>query len=220
MDKNKQAIAHMQENKFEEAAALFTEVIEEKPNDPVGYINFGNLLLHVNDQERAQRFFEKAIELDEQAATAYYGLGNLYVEQANYGKAQVNYQKAIELGLEEADVYYMLGMTFLQQEHDKLALPYLLRASELAPEDEEILFQYGLALAQSDHISDAGSVFGKVIRLNGAHSDAHYNLGVIALFEDKINKGLEHFERALEAQPDHVLAQNGKKNAEQLLSEM
>ena len=46
---------------------------------PVGYINFGNLLMHMKDFEHAERFFNRAIELDANAATAYYGLGNLYL---------------------------------------------------------------------------------------------------------------------------------------------
>ena len=33
MDKNTQGIMYMQEGKFEEAASLFNEVIEENPND-------------------------------------------------------------------------------------------------------------------------------------------------------------------------------------------
>ena len=220
MDKNKKAITLMKENQFEEAAALFSEVIEEEPNNPLGFINFGNLLLHVKDYNRAQRFFERAIEIDSNAATAYYGLGNLYFEESIYPRAQENFQKAIELGLEEGDVYYMLGMTLQKQEQFKLSLPYLLRATELAEKDEEILFQYGLSLAQSDNIIDAKTVFEKVLGINSEHSDAHYNLGVIALFHDDSHTALMHFEEALRSQPDHLLAANGKKNVEKLYNDI
>ncbi|SET77948.1 Tetratricopeptide repeat-containing protein [Oceanobacillus limi] len=219
MDKNTKAIELMKENKYEEAAAIFNEVIQEQPNDPLGYINFGNLLLHVKDPERAQRFFDKAIELDEKSATAYYGLGNLYFEQAEYKKAQVNFQQAIELGLEEADVYFMMGMTFQHQEHHKLALPYFLRATELKQDDVEMNFQYGLALAQSNLISDAKKVFEDVLSKDEKHSDAHYNLGVIAIYNEQAESALHHFNQALEIQPDHVLAANGKSQLEQLMEE-
>lgn len=59
MDKNTQGIAYMQEQKYEEAAKLFNDVIEENPIDPLGYINFGNLLLHLKEYERAKRFLIK-----------------------------------------------------------------------------------------------------------------------------------------------------------------
>ncbi|HHQ0971613.1 TPA: tetratricopeptide repeat protein, partial [Listeria innocua] len=52
----------MQEGNLEEAVKLFTEVIEEHPSDPVGYINFGNVLLSMDDFERAELFFKRALE--------------------------------------------------------------------------------------------------------------------------------------------------------------
>ncbi|WP_099158614.1 tetratricopeptide repeat protein [Virgibacillus ndiopensis] len=219
MDKNTQAIEYMREQKYEESARLFTEVIEENPDDPVGYINFGNLLIHIHELTRAENFFQRAIEIDEHAATAYYGLGNLYFEQSLYPKAAENFKKAIELGLEESDVYYMLGMTFQKQDQLKLSLPYLLRASEMDKDDDEVLFQYGLALAQCNHIEEADSVFKSVLKKNSEHSDAHYNLGVIALYNDDAMGALDHFNKAITIQPDHILAANGKKQVEALLKQ-
>jgi len=219
MNKNRQAIEYMKEQKYEDAAVLLNEIIEENPGDPVGYINFGNLLLHMNDHMRAERFFEKALELDSKAATAYYGLGNSYFEQSNYRKAQGYFQKAIDAGLNEADVYYMLGLTLQKEEQDKLAIPFLLRATELDPENDEFLFQYGLSLAQSNHIPEAESAFKQVLGKNSAHTDAHYNLGVISLFHENPEQALKHFNKALEIQPEHLLAQNGKKKVEEFLEE-
>lgn len=209
----------MKENKYEEAAKLFAEIMEEHPNDPVGYINFGNLLLHMDDLERAQRFFEKAISIDDTAATGYYSLGNLYYEQEKYKRAQESFQKAIDLGMENGDVYYMVGMALLNQEHVLLSIPYLLRATELKPTDEAKLFQYGLALAKSNYLSEAKNTFQRILSINSEHSDAHYNLGVIALFNEKTKKALQHFETALHIQPKHILAANGKSKVEKLLNE-
>lgn len=219
MDKNRQAITFMQEGKYEEAAKRFNEMIEENPNDPIGYINFGNLLVEMQEAERAERFFLKAIQLDETAATAYFSLGNLYFEQQAYKKAQTYLQKALSQGLEAADVYYLLGLSLQNQEQYKLALPYFLRATELEPEEVDYLFQYGLALAQAAVIPEAKTVLQKVIAFDQTHSDAHYNLGVIAAFEDQIGQALEHFNMALEIYPEHVLAANGKKQMENLLKE-
>lgn len=219
MDKNRQAIAYMKEQQYEEAAKLFNEIIEENPKDPIGYINFGNLLLHMNDFERAERFFNRATELDEHAATAYYGLGNTYFEQEDYEQAKRNFKKAIDAGLDEADVYYMLGYTLQKDEQDLHAIPFLQRAAELEPDNEEFLFQYGLALAQNNHIDQAESVFLKVLTYNEKHSDAHYNLGVIALYKEKAEEALQYFEQATQIQPEHVLAQNGKKQVEKWLQE-
>lgn len=52
----------MKERKFEEAAKLFNEVIEQNPKDAVGYINFANLLMQVNENDRALRFWKKRLK--------------------------------------------------------------------------------------------------------------------------------------------------------------
>lgn len=215
---NQEAIHLMKEKKYEQAVQTLTGVIEKNPQDPIGYINFGNLLIHMNDLNRALVFFEKAIELDPQSATAYYGLGNLYYEQKNYEQAIENFQEAIALGLDISDVYFMLGMSLANRNHQMLAIPYLLRAIELDPNDEEKLFQYGLSLAKAEYLNDAKEIFEQVIALNNKHSDAHYNLGILSLYHDKHSDALAHFKTALQFEPHHILAANGKTQVEKMLS--
>ena len=50
----------MKEGKWEEAAKVFNEIIEESPEDPIAYINFGNLLATLDDNERASAIFSKS----------------------------------------------------------------------------------------------------------------------------------------------------------------
>lgn len=65
MDKNQLGVQYMQEGNLEEAAKAFNEAIQENPNDPVAYINFGNVLSAVGDDEKALNFYQKSIEIDE-----------------------------------------------------------------------------------------------------------------------------------------------------------
>ena len=100
MDKNQQGIQYMQEGKYEEAAKIFNEAIEENPSEPVAYINFGNVLTAVGEYDKAIRFYQKALELDENAAAAYYSLGNLYYESEKLIEAKDMFEAAIRHGLE------------------------------------------------------------------------------------------------------------------------
>ena len=111
----------------------------------------------------------------------------------------------------------MLGQSVVNQNQTKLAIPYLMRAAELAADDAEIRFHYGLALAQAEYIKEAEVVFHAVLQLEEKHADAHYNLGVIAMFYDKPEEALVHFKQALEIQPNHVLAANAKNKVEEAL---
>ena len=59
-----------------------------------------------------------------------------------------------------------------------------------------------------------------VIDQNSEHADAYYNLGVaFAGYRDDINAAIDYFEKALVAQPNHMLAAHGKKLMEEMIAE-
>src|SRR5690625_6696991 len=92
-----QALIYMNEGKYEEAAKEFIEYINANETDPIGYLNFGNLLVLLEQYEEAERIFRKAIDLDSELATGYYSLGNLFYEQEMYRASQTQFQEAILL---------------------------------------------------------------------------------------------------------------------------
>ena len=63
MNYNEIGIQALQEGNTEEAIKAFTQAIEEQPDNPLGYINFGHVLTSMDEIDRAERFFQKAIVL-------------------------------------------------------------------------------------------------------------------------------------------------------------
>lgn len=217
MDKNKIGIQCLQEGKFEEAIKYFSEAIEENPKDAIAYINFGNVLVAVNEIERAKKFYERAIELDANASTAYYCLGNLFYEKEKYEEAAKQFQQAINTGLDNNDIYFMMGMCFVQLSNPKLAIPYLQRSVELNEQDVEARFQYALVLAGAEVYEEAIKQFEIVVSKEPTHADAFYNLGVAYLgYYENQEKAEQFFNKALEIQPDHVLSGYGIKMIEKM----
>ena len=211
MDKNQIGIEFMKEGKWEEAAKAFAEAIDAQPEIPVAYINFGNVLTAVGDTERAMNFYDKAISLDENATAAYYSKGSVYYDNQNFEDARKMFELAMKKGLDNGDNFFMLGMTLVQMGSNKLALPYLQRSTELLENDAEAHFQHGLCLAREGFIDEAINALELAISLDSQHADAIYNLGVAYGYKENGDKALEMFNRALEIQPDHLLAGHGKK---------
>ncbi|MFC4411036.1 tetratricopeptide repeat protein [Chungangia koreensis] len=207
MNFNEEGIQSIKEQEFEKAAASFTKAIESDPSNPLGYINFGNLLASMNDAERAERFYQKALTLDEQAATAYYGLANLYFNAERYEEAAKLYDTSIRNGMSDADAFYMLGRSFEKMSKPKLSLPYYLRAVELNPDDHQIKLSYAINLATLELFKEAEPVLVEIIDNDPANADAHYNLGVLyAVSTSRKEDAVDHLKKAFTIQPEHEQA--------------
>lgn len=207
MNDNEKGIQALQEERFEEAIQSFMQAIEKQPENPVGYINLGNVFAAVNDIEKAEQFFQQAIVLDDKAATAYYSLANLYYNTERFDEAARLYEQSIQLEMDGADAYYMLAKSFEHLGKLQLALPYSLRASELAEDDVQIQLTYGIHLAQLELFNEALVQFKKVLQLDDEQADAHYNLGLVyAVSTNEKEKAIDHLERAFTIEPNHIQA--------------
>lgn len=204
MNFNELGIKAIQEENYEKAAELFTKAIEENPNEVIGYINFGNLLASMNDNERAERFFQKAIVLDEHAATAYYSLANLYFEADRFEEAAKLYEKAVSNGIEGPDAYFMLGKSFEKLGQTKLSLPYFQRAYEIDSLDLQIKLSYAIALASFEMFVEAEPILKEILQADPENADAHYNLGVLyAVSTTNTEAALHHLKEAYTIQPSY-----------------
>src|SRR5699024_3952923 len=133
-----QALIYMNEGKYEEAAKEFTEYINANEPDPIDYLNFGNLLLLLEQYEEAERILRKEhndqaliymnegkyeeaakefieyINANETDPIGYLTFGNLLVLLEQYEEAERIFRKAIDLDSELATGYYSLGNLFYE----------------------------------------------------------------------------------------------------------
>ncbi|GER66248.1 hypothetical protein BpJC7_04190 [Weizmannia acidilactici] len=216
MDKHQLGMKALQEKKLEAALKWFNEAIEENPDDPLGYIHFGDVLLAAGEWEKAQIFYHKALELKEMPAP-FYSLGTIHYQQGHYEEAAGYFEKALRNGLQDKDTHFMLGMCFMMLDNPRFAIPYLQRSVELDGDDTEARFQYALSLVKSNLAGEALEQFQKVLEAEPEHTDALYNAGAIYMqFYGQLDEALRYFQKAVDIQPDHLLAGYGIKMAAKL----
>lgn len=94
---------YLEEERYEEAIVVFTEVIEIDPKQPEVYVARGDAYIFYGETEKnlasAQKDYEAALNLDEAFVQAYLGLADVYIRQGEYDTAL----EILKQGLEKTE---------------------------------------------------------------------------------------------------------------------
>src|SRR6266436_1353788 len=106
--------------------------------------------------------------------------------------------------------YLSLGFVFFERGYFEQAEPYFQQALKDDPESAEALYGLGSAYLQQQKTSDARECFERVLQLHASYPgtlpNAWNNLGILAAREGKTDLAIQHFQRALQIDPDHSVA--------------
>jgi tetratricopeptide (TPR) repeat protein len=106
--------------------------------------------------------------------------------------------------------YLSLGFVFFERGYFEQAEAFFQQALKDDPQSAEALYGLGSAYLQQQKTNDARECFERVLQLHGSYPgtwpNAWNNLGILAAREGHSDLAIEHFERALEIDPDHSVA--------------
>ncbi|MEO0806260.1 MAG: tetratricopeptide repeat protein [Cyanobacteria bacterium J06643_4] len=94
---------------FEQAESLLQQAIEREPTLTSAYVQLGQLLIEINDNQGAEAAFREAIRLDSQLADAYAGLSNVLLQQYRPYAAELAVMQALRLDESNAIAHQTLG---------------------------------------------------------------------------------------------------------------
>ncbi len=104
-----EASSLLDEGKFEEAIEKFTEIIQEKPENPVFYYYRGAAYEKTGQLEKTLQDYQKSVELKPDFTLPLSSLGKIYAKQKDFEKAIEFYRKAIEAGDQDVITFYNYG---------------------------------------------------------------------------------------------------------------
>jgi tetratricopeptide (TPR) repeat protein len=99
-------------DKYSQAIADYSKVIELEPYLKHPYIGRGDVYLEINSYILAIKDYNVAILLDSNELAPYYGRGNCYSKQKKYSLALLDYNKAIDLSPQYTNTYYKRGIAY------------------------------------------------------------------------------------------------------------
>ncbi len=164
-----------------------------------------------------QRQFSKTIEVLERAAvsekpgTPEYResaviLGQSYYLSARLPEATAWLQKAVDDGVRSNEVFYMLGNCYIQRREP-------LKSREAFAAMFGVLFESAAAhlltaqfMIRQEFEEFAEKELASALELDPKIPQAHYLLGMIAIFRNQLDKGIEEMRQEISINPDFAMA--------------
>lgn len=161
------------------------------------YVRIAKCCLAMGDIIGTEQAFKKVLELDSQSSAVKNEQQSLAVLKDLEATIQANYEKK-----GYRNVVY-----------------YIDRALKLAPACSRYRLLKAECLAFLNRCDEAVDIAVSVMKLDSSSADAIYVRGLCLYYTDNLEKGIVHFERALQLDPDHKKSKE-MRNKSKILKDM
>jgi tetratricopeptide (TPR) repeat protein len=107
------------------------------------------------------------------------------------------------------DDQYLAAAAMLQGEDFAAAAAIFRNCSANRPSDSKAWLGLGMAELAQQHYQEARSALEQSLKIDSTSADAEYQLGVVANRQGVRGEAVQHFERAVQLQPQHAMALAG-----------
>jgi tetratricopeptide (TPR) repeat protein len=165
--------------------------------------------MEIGDLERLRR----TVQETPQDVAAQLALLQALVAAAAWQEAE-----AVGTGLLQADtppvaVHALMGLVYGKQQRWEEAIQHYQQALAAQPDDAVLLFNLGTLYAQHGDLAAAQTHLEKSVTQNDAWAEAHYNLALVLLRQERYSEAIAAFKRAAEHRDPYPEAHFNRGNA-------
>lgn len=160
----KQALEVSQTGDFSKAEQLWTQLIEQFPNNPAVWSNRGNIRVSQNKLGEAIADFDQAIELAPEYPDSYLNRGTALEAQKRYDEAIADYEKVLTISPNDAMAYNNRGNAKAGKGQWEDAIADYQKAVQLVPNFAFARANYALALYQTKQQKSAILTMRELVR--------------------------------------------------------
>jgi tetratricopeptide (TPR) repeat protein len=154
------------EEKFEEAIAVFTGIVEKFPDAYFVNLNIGHGYFKLENYEEAEKSYKKLLESDNDHVHALISIGNCHMNQGNMDKALEWYNKIEFEKIDDPIVLYNVGTVFYNNSNTEEALKYYKKSVEIQEGFLDGHYQLGLAYLTLGRKPDAIAEFETYLKFD------------------------------------------------------
>ena len=182
---------------YSSAAQNFEQAIEANPDYVAAYVEYGDMLVELEDYERAINQYESALELADQNVNILNKLADAYGENGQYDKAVSTYQSALDQSGSNFTAWKGLGDLYMEQGQVEEAIDNYNDALEVRA-DADTSLSLARAYLQTGELEDAKMELDSVLSTNPYSGEAYMLLGDYYLKQDSSERALEEYRQGLD----------------------
>lgn len=154
------------ENKFDEARAVYEDILARYPDAYPVYRNVGNCWFAQEEYNQAEQAYMKVLEKDPDNVDAILAIGNCYANRGDTDKALEWYSKLEIDTITDPTVLYNIGTSYYNNGKFDVALKYYEKAVEKENIMTDALYQLGLTYLNLQRNAEAITTFERYLKLD------------------------------------------------------
>jgi tetratricopeptide (TPR) repeat protein len=175
------------------AVATMERAVSLAPDSIPTLLKMAKMYLITKQYAYAGNTVEKIMKLDPQNADGYFMFGMVFKEMGDDAKAINSFQKAADLDADNKDAFIELGQLFTKR-NSPLALRYFDNALVIDSLDLNAMMGKAYYLQLQKNIPEAVAIYKKAIEIDPHYSTAMFNLGILYLEQNDLDKAYQHFD--------------------------
>lgn len=209
-DPYRMAVIHYRRKNYPEAINLVRLIIKDRPGERVwAYHAWGNILFEQGRLEEAALKFQRATELDPEFSYAYQRWGILLLQQRKVAEAMEKLEKSLQLKPENSDSWFILGWRHVEQKEYAKSDSFYLQGVKYAigTPYESIAWQAWIGAKMDQDSNEAAMKLAqKALETASETAGGYITRGMVYLLQRDTNKAFEAGLRALDLEPDNLIA--------------
>ncbi|GAB4421169.1 MAG: hypothetical protein Kow00106_17970 [Anaerolineae bacterium] len=179
---------------------------------------------HENQADESERLNAHLQQLSEEQFRRQMRQAAILLSSGNGADAIPLLERCFALRPDDIDVLVNLGGAYILAGQHRRAVPILERASELAPHEPAVWSNLAAAYlgklitSTRDRQEKALAAYRRVIELDAAYPNVHYNMGLIYVDRREWDAAYEAFTRAIETNPHDEDAHTMRRRVDDLRS--
>jgi tetratricopeptide (TPR) repeat protein len=175
------------------AVEWIQKAIKHNPDDRKAHLKIAKLFLYIKDYKRAFEEINVALRANVYEPEAYFLKGMVYKNMGDTTKAISSFLTTLNVSPDYRPAIMQLAGLYAAKK-DSVALRYYDNAFRLDSTDVKPLFAKGVYYQQSKDYVAAKAEYKRCILRNRHFADAYFNLGVILLDQDSVQKAYRQYD--------------------------